>query len=139
MRVGRLVCALALTLGTTAATVLPVGSASAAVDDVPHVRVNIRSIELAAYSGAVSVLARVRCTPEVDGVGTASWSVKATQDVRARATAAIPCDGKRRTVGLRLVPKNGRFEHGALDVQLSTLAEGTNSAEGTATFFTTTI
>ena len=133
---GVVVAAAVLALLTSA----PADAAALDQSDVPRVKVKIESIRLASYSGSVAVLAHVKCTPKVDGVGTASWSVKAHQPgVRARGEAAIPCDGKKRLVGMRLVPRSGAFESGLLDVELDTLAEGTSGAVATGTFFTTPI
>jgi hypothetical protein len=126
------VTALALSLFT------PV-HASAAVDDVPEVRVKVRSITLDGYTGNVVVVARVKCTPVVDGVGSASWSVQAVQELRAKASAPIVCDGERRRSVLQLDPKNGRFHRGTVNLTLTQTAAGSQAVEIQSTSFSTEV
>jgi hypothetical protein len=114
-------------------------TASAATDDVPDVKVKIRSVTLDGYTGNVVVVARVRCTQTVEGVGAASWGATAVQDLRARASAAIPCDGDRRRAVLQLDPKRGRFHAGTINMSVEQVAIGSTSAEVQSSSFTTRI
>lgn len=109
------------------------------VDDVPTVRVKVRTITLDGYTGNVVVVARVKCTPVVTGVGSASWSVKAVQDLRARASAPIECDGERRRSVLQLDPKRGRFHRGIVNLTLTQTAVGSQVVEIQSSSFATEV
>ncbi|HEX5016899.1 MAG TPA: hypothetical protein VFX15_04875 [Actinomycetes bacterium] len=108
-------------------------------DDVPNVRVNLRSITLDGYTGNIVVVARVRCTQQVKGVGTASWRATTVQDLRARAKAPIPCDGERHRSVLQLDPRQGRFHHGDVNMSIEQTAEGSKVVEIESRSFTTTV
>ncbi|MFL6178541.1 MAG: hypothetical protein ACJ74E_01665 [Actinomycetes bacterium] len=115
------------------------GTAAAAVDDVPTVRVKIRAISLDGYTGNIVVAARVRCTEKVAGVGSASWNVKAVQELRARAGAAIKCDGVARRSVLQLDSKHGRFHPGTVDLTVEQTAVGSRRVEIQSSSFSTTV
>ena len=138
MPVGRLALPAAATLAAMSLSPL-VGTAAAAADDVPNVRVKIRTISLDGYTGNIVVAARVRCTQKVDGVGSASWNVKAVQDLRARAGAAIECDGVTRRSVLQLDPKHGRFHPGTVNLTVEQTAVGSRFVEIQSSSFSTTV
>ena len=115
------------------------GTAAAAADDVPNVRVKIRAISLDGYTGNIVVAARVRCTEKVDGVGSASWNVKAVQELRAHAGAAIKCDGVVRRSVLQLDPKRGRFHPGTVNLTIEQIAVGSRFVEIQSSSFSTTV
>ncbi len=108
---------------------LSAAAASAAIDDVPSARVNIRSITLDGYTGNIVVVARVRCVQKVEGVGTAIWAVNAVQDRKAKASAPIKCDGVRHRSVLQLDPKNGRFHPGEVNMTVTLTRVGSTAAE----------
>jgi hypothetical protein len=114
-------------------------TANAATDDVPDVRVTLRSISLDGYTGNIVVVARVRCTPKVDGVGTASWHVKAVQELRAQAGAPITCDGTRRRATLQLDPNRGRFHPGTVNLTVEQTAAGTRIVEIESSSFSASV
>ena len=133
---------MAMTVPVAFAAVLfsPIAAtASAATDDVPNVRVKVRSISLDGYTGNVVVVTRVKCTQTVAGVGTASWRVKAVQDLRAQAGATITCDGVRRRATLQLDPKHGRFHPGNLNLTVEQTAVGSRTVEIESSSFSTTV
>jgi hypothetical protein len=133
-------CATLVTaLAALSITALSTGAASAAVDDVPTVRVKIASTSLDGYTGNVVVFARVRCTPAVAGVGSASWMVQAVQDRRARASAPIPCDGIRHRSELQLDPKRGRFHRGVVQLTVQQQAVGSHTSEISSSSFSVTV
>jgi len=130
------VATLAVTLSISGLSAAP---ARAGVDDIPTVRVNIRSIAIDGYTGNIVVRARVKCTRQVKGVGTASWNVKAVQDLRAQATAQIPCDGDRRRSVLQLDPRRGRFHPGQVNVTVTVTRVGSKTAEVDSRSFDTVL
>ena len=114
-------------------------TASAAVDDVPTVRVKIGSVALDGYTGNVVVVARVRCTQTVDGIGSASWHVHVVQERRAQAGAPIACDGLRHRATLQLDPKRGRFHPGQVNLTVEQTAIGSRTIEIQSSSFSTTV
>lgn len=107
--------------------------------DIPRVKVKIRSVTLAGYTGNIEVRARVKCTPVVSGVGTAAWAASARQDLRASAGAPIECDGVRRRAKLVLTPRNGGFHPGRVGMTVAWTALGSKSAEAESQSFTTKV
>jgi hypothetical protein len=131
-----LLAALVAALAVSSLTAAP---ASAGVNDIPTARVNVRSIAIDGYTGNIVVRARVKCTRQVKGIGTASWSVKAVQDLRAQATAQIPCNGDRQRSVLQLDPKRGRFHPGQVNMTITVTRVGSTSAEVDSRSFATVV
>jgi hypothetical protein len=115
--------------------VLPAAPASAGQTDAPEITWKLRSITLNGYTGNLVVKARVRC----DGKGTASWTAIAVQDLRARGTADIVCDGDGRRSKIVLDPARGRFHPGevAMDIALVACSKDFCSVSGQS--FSTTV
>jgi hypothetical protein len=126
-----------LTAASASAAVMT--KVSTTVDDVPNVRVTIRSVSLDGYTGNLVVAARVRCTPTVDGVGSASWMAQAVQDLRARASAPIRCDGVRHRSVLQLDPTRGRFHRGVVQMTVQQQAIGSSNVEISSSNFAVTV
>ncbi len=127
-RVGVLVALAGLVL-------LPAAPASASKADVPELLWKLRSVSLDNYTGTITVKARVRC----DGSGTAAWSARALQDVRARGTAEITCDGQRRRSKIVLDPANGFFRPGSVSFDIGLVACDRTSCTVSGQSFTTTV
>jgi hypothetical protein len=90
---------------------LPLSPASAATTE-PTVLVKLRSVTFDAYTGNVTVTARVACSDADAG----TWSARLVQDVRARGAAAITCDGEKRRSRIVLDPAKGRFHSGPAEL-----------------------
>ena len=140
-RRARKVATLVASMSVGALTIGALGAApaTASVNDVPSVRVNVRSIEIDGYTGNIVVRARVKCTRTVKGVGTAFWNAKAVQDLRAQATAQIRCDGDRHRSVLKLDPKRGRFHPGSVSMTITVTRVGSTFAEVDSRSFDTVV
>lgn len=112
---------------------------AAAGDDIPDVKVKVRSVTLNGYTGNIVVRARVKCTQVVSGVGTAAWGASALQDLRASAGEAIECDGEGRRTKLVLDPRKGRFHPGQVGMTIGWTAFGSKAAEAESQSFTTRV
>ncbi|MGB2839958.1 MAG: hypothetical protein WBC76_09015 [Actinomycetes bacterium] len=119
----------------TGLVLLPATPVSAARADAPEIRWKLRSITLDVYSGTITVKARVRCS----GRGTAEWSARAVQDVRARGTAEIICDGQRRRSKIMLDPANGSFRPGPVSFDIGLVACGKKTCTASGQSFTTRV
>ena len=135
----RLSLATTTLLATLSMSGIGMGPAFAGVDDVPTARVKVRSVALDGYTGNLVVKAGVKCTRQVKGVGTASWNVKAVQDLRAQATEQIRCDGVRHRSILQLDPKRGRFHSGLVNLTLTVTRIGSTFAEADSRSFDTVV
>ena len=114
-------------------------TASAAVDDLPSLRVKVRSITLDGYTGNIVVKARVKCTQQVTGVGSASWGMRAVQELRARDSTSIRCNGEAYRSVLTLDPKAGRFHPGLVNLTQRETARGSMVVEVGVSNFDTVI
>ena len=112
----------------------PMDPASAG-SDTPDVRWKLRFVSLDPYTGDVTVKARARCS----GEGTASWTAVAVQDVRARGTAQITCDGQGRRSKVILSSDKGAFRHGPVSLDIAVVACSTTACTVSGQSFTTTI
>jgi len=119
----------------TGLVLLPATPVSAARADAPEIRWKLRSITLDVYSGTITVKARVRCS----GRGTAEWSARAVQDVRARDTAEIICDDQRRRSKIMLDPANGSFRPGPVSFDIGLVACGKKTCTASGQSFTTRV
>lgn len=110
-------------------TGVPAGAASAGTEHgEPTVRIGIRAVAFDAYTGNVTVKARVAC----DNADTGSWNVRLTQEVTARGSAPITCDGERHRSRIVLDPAKGRFEPGPADLTYGAVACSATSCVGLA-------
>ena len=126
---------LALVVASVALVALSAVPASAAKSDAPDLRWKLRSVTLDGYTGNLVVKARVRCT----GKGTASWTALAVQDLRARGTAPITCDGQGRRSKIVLDPVRGRFHPGTVAMDIALGACGKHTCTGSGQSFSTTV
>ena len=115
--------------------VLPAAPASAGQTNTPDITWKLRSITLDGYSGNLIVKARVRC----DGKGTASWTAIAVQDLRARGTAPIICDGQGRRSKIVLDPAKGRFHPGQVSMDIALVACSKDHCTVSGQSFATTV
>jgi hypothetical protein len=98
----------ALALSLAAFGLAPVAQAS----EGPSLLVQLRSVEFDAYTGNVTVKVRVACS----NAESASWNARLVQEVRAKGSRAIPCDGERHRSRIVLDPVKGRFTAGPAEL-----------------------
>lgn len=94
-----------------ATSVLPLAPASAATAD-PTLLVKVRAVTFDAYTGNVTVKARVACSNADSG----TWTARLVQDVKAKGAAPIVCDGEKRRSRIVLDPAQGRFHSGPAEL-----------------------
>ncbi len=124
-----------LMAAAVALLVLPAAPASAGQNDAPDIKWKLRSITLDGYTGNLIVKARVRC----DGKGTASWTTIAVQDLRARGTAPIICDGNGHRSTIVLDPAKGRFHPGQVAIDIALVACSKDFCTVSGESFATTV